>query len=183
MGEKWSRGQKIWAVVGGSSIFVVALLVLITFIAPTGCGCTEEYSEGHATVVGDNYKIQAISMNQISILNLRFQLLDEYGGPKVDSEDEAIYGEVSEIAVQPYFSNQSFYETKDDTMPLNETANDQFYYYVVFQDVDANGYVNAGDVFLVKGRSNSGNAGEGDIFRLKNKATGKTIWEVEFPEA
>ncbi len=165
------------------AITVVLAAVLYVWASSFATGDTEEFGEGHATVIGDNYKVDIISMNQIDITETKFQLLDQYGGPKLDSDGEAIYGEVDDITVIAYASNQSFYEDSSDTMPLNDTATGEFYYYVVFQDVDNNGKMNAGDTFLIKGTGNGGKAGEDDVFRVKSDRTKKTIWEVELPAA
>ncbi len=174
-----------------SPVIAVILMVAITVVLAavlyvwaqsfTDTGPYQAPGEASVEVVGDNYKVTIISMTQLSITETKFQLLDQYGGPRLKGDGAAIYDEVDLVEVELYATNQSFYETPTDDMPLNESDNAEYYFHVVFTDVDQNDRMNAGDVFLIKGSRNGGAARGSDVFRVISDQTKQAIFKVTLP--
>ncbi len=164
-------------------IIIILILVIHALKYDPYVYDVEEFGEGHVNVVNDDYWIDIVSMKAIRIKNVRYSFMDENGTVNLDTNGEPLSGKIIPITAQEHEDNQSFFESPTDTLPLNATDPNEPYYYVVFLDKDDNGFVNAGDVFYVKGKDNGGLGEEDDIFRIKNARTGKIDWEVELPVA
>ncbi len=132
------------------------------------------------TVKDGNYHIDPKDMD-LNISIVKYQLVDEFGGPRMDSDDDVLYGPLSEIKVIDYPSNLSFYEDVDDEDPLNGTDPSVPYYYIVFIDRSPFGMLDTNDTFIIRSESNGGVACEDDVFRIKSDLTKKTVNEVELP--
>ncbi len=171
---------------------IVGVVVIVLVVAMIGIaylfwwgnqlteGETEEFGAATVTVNGDDLHISIVSMNQKDITEIKYQLLDEYGGPK-SSNSGNIYGEPIDVLVVDRPESGAFYESDYDTNPLNMSDDTMPYYYVVFIDTDSNEKVNSGDRFIVKSTANGGVAEEDDIFRIKDDVSKKVIIEVRLP--
>ncbi len=159
-----------------------------------------EFGEGDISIVDGNYEIELGWFPNVPITDVKFQLVDRNRSQISMKTGVAVYHELDTISaisrsffvdstrgspsikIVPMVGNLTFYESENDTCPLNETDPDKQYFYVAFQDHDRNDLVSPGDKLIVKGRGNGGLAGPGDIIRLISDRTRNILIEKVLPQ-
>ncbi|MCI0496684.1 MAG: type IV pilin [Thermoplasmata archaeon] len=170
------------------AITVVLAAVLYVWAQSFTTGQDQALTIGwNQEVVGDNYRIDIISVDTIGTDEVAFSLLNpQYAPVAVDNglgEDirfseidldivKYVEGDFDDAETDPILMtwDETFYEQDDGA---NETA------YVIFMDVNDDDKVNSGDVIWIRSAENDGAADEDYHFRLINKQQDKAYGTLD----